>query len=179
MGEPIEDLYFNWLYAKVAYRRPSTPSTRYQSLLYFLHCTEFVWLVSGDDNRAEEGRELRREFLQESSIQLEESWMLLDCSVLEMLIAFSRRAEFNTDISAERWFWIMIDHLGLSDISDSTYSEQETADVLGPALENFIWRLYDRNGRGGLFPLRHPLEDQRKVEIWYQFCEYLVEQGLV
>jgi hypothetical protein len=178
MDEPIEDLYFNWLYAKVAYRKISTPSTRYQSLLYYLHRTEFVWLVSGDDNRAEEGQELRREFLYELNEDSEITWMDMGCSVLEMLIAFSKRAAFHTDESPESWFWVCIDNLGLSELYDSSYSDNKKAEIIGPVLEVFVWRMYDKLGRGGLFPLRRSDQDQSKVEIWYQFCEYLIDQNI-
>ena len=36
-------------------------------------------------------------------------------------------------------------------------------------------RLYDMHGNGGLFPLRKPSKDQRKVELWYQMSEYLLQ----
>lgn len=178
MSEPIEDAYFNWLYTKVAWREVYSPSIRYESLLYVLHCVEFAWIILGDDNRAEEGKELRKEFLREIHLdEDEDSWMVLGCSVLEMLIAFSRRAAFQTDKSSEEWFWIFMENLKLSEISDSAFDEE--AEKIGPIIDNLVWRRYDRFGRGGgLFPLRRSENDQRKVEIWYQFCEYLVEQGI-
>jgi hypothetical protein len=177
MGEPIEDEYFNWLYTKVGWRENYTPSTKYQSLLYLLHCTEFTWRLSGDDNRAEDGEDLRREFLREvSSRPGYDEWAYLPCSVLEMLIAFARRAEFQTTYSLREWFWIFIENLGLSDISDANYKEK--AELIGPILEAFIWRTYDEHGNGGLFPIKGSEHDQRKIEIWYQFCEYLIENEI-
>lgn len=175
--EPIEDLYFNWLYTKVAWSEVVTPSTTYQSLLYTLHCTEFVWRVSGDDNRAEDGRRLRHDFLRESFIRPDETWMFLDCSVLEMLIAFAYRCAFQTTTkSARDWFWIFLQNLGLSEISDSAFSSD--GHIIGPVLERFIWRLYDRRGRGGLFPMRMTNHNQREVELWYQFSEYIEDQHI-
>jgi hypothetical protein len=38
-----------------------------------------------------------------------------------------------------------------------------------------IWRTYDRRGHGGLFPLQRSNRDQRRVEIWYQLSEYLLQ----
>lgn len=179
MDEPIEDEYFNWLYAKVAYRRINTPSTRFESLLYFLHRTEFMWIISGDQNRAEEGQELRRQFLFEVHGESDTSWMELECSVLEMLIAFCRRAQFHTEIPAEEWFWVCMNNLGLGDISDAAYSDPNRSSIIGQVIEEFLDRQYAPDGRGGLFPLRNPPEDQRLVEIWYQFCAYLVDQDIV
>ena len=31
------------------------------------------------------------------------------------------------------------------------------------------------NGTGGLFPLKRPRVNQRRVEVWYQMSEYLME----
>jgi hypothetical protein len=176
MDEPIEDLYFNWLYAKVARKESYTPSNRYQSLLFYLHRTEFVWVLSGDDNRAEEGRNLRKEFLRVSNITVEEDWMDLTCSVLEMLIAFAQRAAYQTALTACEWFWIFMQNLDLSEITDSAYPAR--AHIIGPVVEDLIWRNYEYNGEGGLFPLTQPGSDQREVEIWYQFCEYLIDKDI-
>lgn len=178
MDEPIEDLYFNWLYSKVAWHDLHTPSTSYQSLLYALHTTEFVWLVTGDSNRAEDGRVLREEFLRELRCEVDDNWMDLNCSVLEMLIAFSRRCSIQTEsMSSNAWFWLFLENLTLSDISDGVYRSE--GHRIGPAVEAFVWRYYDQFGRnGGLFPLRYSQNDQTKVELWYQFSEYLVDTGI-
>jgi hypothetical protein len=176
MNEPIEDVYFNWLYTKVASVDVPTPSLTYWTLLRDLHATEFPWLVSGDDNRCLDGVELRREFNREVLIDYDPPWMMMGCSVLEMLIAFSRRAEFTTDISAREWFWIFLDNLGLKEQNDA---QQNISEYVAVVLDRFIWRTYRPDGSGGMFPLRYPERDQREVEIWYQFCEYLVDQELV
>ena len=177
MNEPIEEVYFNWLYAKVARVQNPTPSLTYYTLLRELHSTEFVWLVPGDDNRAEDGVGVRREFYHylHTKIDDEQPWFYLDCSVLEMLIAFSRRAAFQTDISDRDWFWRFLENLGLSELYDS---RNDTQQIASEVINTFVWRLYDRKGNGGLFPLSHTNNDQRRVEVWYQFCEYLVDQGL-
>ena len=121
MDEPIEDIYFNWLYSKVASVEVPTPSLTYWNLLRELHATEFVWLISGDDNRAADGVELRKEFHRMIQLELDQDlpWMMLGCSVLEMLIAFSRRASFQTDMPEREWFWIFLEHLGLADLNDA------------------------------------------------------------
>jgi hypothetical protein len=45
-------------------------------------------------------------------------------------------------------------------------------------LETFVWRNYDRKGVGGIFPLYRSRRDQRRVELWYQFNEYIEEYGI-
>ena len=175
VDEPIEEVYFNWLYSKVASVAVPTPSTSYWTLLRDLHATEFVWLLSGDDNRAEDGLDIRKEFLIESRLDQEPAWLDIGCSVLEMLIAFSRRASFETDRDPREWFWIFLTNLKLAELNDaSTGISQKVSDIL----DKFIWRTYQKNGLGGMFPLTNPVHDQRKVELWYQFSEYLVDQEL-
>lgn len=173
MKEPLENLYFNWLAAKVLNLRPPSGSDTYWELLKKLHRTEFVWMISGDDNRAEDGKELRKEFILEADIPDDPEWRTaIGCSVLEMLIAFAKRAEFQTDDAFPLWFWEFIRNLGLDRCTDSAFD----GDFVDLALEEFVWRTYQPNGNGGLFPIHNPGDDQRGVEIWHQFCEYLVDQ---
>ena len=174
MDERLENMYFNWLAAKVIRVENPTPSNSYEVLLKTLHNTEFVWLLSGDDNRAEDGKELRREFLIAGDFPDHEEWRTMyPCSVLEMMIAFSRRAEFNSEIPSQQWFWEMLDNLNLKDVNDaSAVDPLEIEDVL----THFMFRRYARDGDGGLFPLIRPHQDQTKLEIWQQFCDYLVDK---
>jgi len=61
MDVPIEEDYFSWLLAKVVL--PRSPHTdNYYGLLLVLHTVEFVWAIPGDQNRAEDGLELRLDF---------------------------------------------------------------------------------------------------------------------
>lgn len=177
MSEPLEHMYFNWLCSKVSRVQNPTPSLTYYNLLRVLHTTEFVWILDGDDNRAEDGKELRTEFLIEGDIPDHVEWRTqIPCSVLEMLISFSRRAEFNTQISAYDWFWIMIENLNLKEASDA--SDVDPLEVQD-TLDHFMWRRYRSDGDGGLFPLQYPPSDQTRVEIWHQFCDYLVDKDLL
>ena len=174
MDERLENMYFTWLAAKVIRVENPTPSLTFDTLLKTLHNTEFVWFLSGDDNRAADGKELRREFLIAGHFPDNEEWRKEPpCSVLEMMIAFSRRAEFNSEQPAHYWFWEMINNLNLNGANDaSDISPYDITEVL----EHFMWRQYPPNGDGGLFPLIEPQEDQTKVEIWYQFCAFVLEQ---
>jgi hypothetical protein len=172
--EPFENAYFNWLCAKVNYVMNPTPSLTYWNLLRALHNTEYVWILAGDDNRAEDGLELRREFIMEVETPDHPEWRRAPgCSVLEMLIAFSRRAEHMTGQKAKDWFWEMIDNLGLKEVNDG---HEATEEDIGEILYDFVWRQYEYNGHGGLFPLDDPTRDQQEVEIWYQFCDYLADK---
>lgn len=169
MVQPRNDPYFDWLARKVATRRRT--SQPYWNLLELMYHYEFVWKVMRDDNRAEDGRALRQEFLDELGEDGDPIFLSEPCSILEMLTAFAERASYQTDISRPDWFWRFVNTLGLGDLTDDNFNPEEAED----ALYNFVWRTYDYDGQGGLFPMRNPQHDQREVEIWYQFSEYLAE----
>lgn len=178
MDEPIEEVYFNWLYTKVLRTQGRTPSTSYRSLIFGLHSIPFQWLVTGDDNRVADGIDLRYVFLHELRIDAaeEQEWLELDCSVLEMFVALADRCAFQTALSSKDWIWLFLENLGLDHISERSY-EESSADIY-PTVIAFINREYYRNGRGGIFPLSHGSRDQRRVELWYQFSEYLVDKDI-
>ena len=171
MGEPIDEIYFKWLCAKII--NSLSCSHKDIDLLLNLHKTEFIWTISGDDNRAIDGQYLRMEFLGKTKLVPEEHFLNYTCSVLEMLIAFSRRASFQTDDPESEWFWLMIDNLGLREL-EGTDKENETD--FYEIIDTFVWREYSSHGHGGLFPLRSSDNDQKTIEILYQFFEYLNEK---
>ncbi len=170
--EPIEEAYFNWLCAKVV----SPYGQNHVGLMRILYSTEFVWLISGDKNRAEDGVELREYFLGETRHEADEAWFNLPCSILEVLVAFAKRASFQTDTPVLEWFWTFITNLELDVFVRLTRSEKPVVETI---LNEFMFRTYDSNGYGGLFPLNNPEYDQREVEIWYQFCAWVEEKELI
>ena len=176
MPEPIESVYFNWLRAKVT--DLDTPSYLYYDLMRLMYGMEFVWTHIGDRNRVEDGKELRQVFLNETGTQNERAWFEMPCSIFEVLVAFANRVSFETGTPVRDWFWTFMTNLQLIDFR--TISDPDDEATVLRILEIFVWRMYDPNGYGGLFPLREPKNvDQRSVELWYQWCEYLEDQGLV
>lgn len=170
----LDDQYLIWLYSQVAEVRTRKSSRTYWDLLRQLFCTEFVWFIPNDDNRAEDGRELRCEWMNEREISLDPDWFTLSCSFLEMLIGLSRRLAFETEGDVTYWFWHLVNNLGLLGFNDrSNFSPHEVEERTSAV----IWRTYDGAGNGGLFPLRSTDRDQRKVEIWYQLSEYLLQNA--
>lgn len=175
MKEPLDELYLKWLYGQVGSVKEKNPSRTYWRLLKHLYTKEFVWFIPNDDNRAEDGKDLRYVFVEEQKINpVDEGWYRLGCSLLEMLIGVSRRLAFETDNEALGWFWKLIENLGLEQFNDNVpYPEDKIEEILNTV----IFRTYTRNGHGGLFPLRRATKDQREREIWYQLCDYIFEQG--
>lgn len=170
----LDDQYFTWLYGLVADVKTRKGPRTYWNLLKKLFCTEFAWFIPNDDNRAEDGRELRFEWASSVDVNVDTHWVTLGCSFLEMLIGLARRLEFQTDRDSIFWFWHLIGNLGLLGHNDrSNFLE----DDVERRIDAVIWRTYDCDGNGGLFPLREPCKDQRKVEIWFQLSEYLLQDA--
>jgi hypothetical protein len=170
----LDDRYFRWLYGLVADVKIRKGPYTHWNLLRQLFSIEFVWFVPNDDNRAEDGRELRAEWASSVDAHVDPHWASLGCSFLEMLIGLSRRLDFQTEHDVVFWFWHLIGNLGFLGHNDrSNFCEEDVEDRVSVV----IWRTYDRDGNGGLFPLRCVRKDQRRVEIWSQMNEYLLQDG--
>ena len=139
MSEPLDELYFTWLYSQVGTVRLKNPSRTHWSLLRQLFKKEFIWIVPNDDNRVGDGRDLRHEFLHEKELDDEVTvdWLELGCSMLEMLIGLSRRLSFEADGEPQNWFWTLLDNVGLEIFSDSLHTPEQEVDEI---LDRIIWR---------------------------------------
>lgn len=173
MKRSLDQAYFYWLCGQVAVDDPH-PSRTYWRMLRTLYAKEFVWFVPNDDNRLADGRDLRYEFIEDRRYQgVSIDAIHNGCSMLELLIGLARRLSFEAEGEPRSWFWQLIENLDLEKFNDNTRLPEEAID---DALDQVIFRTYRRNGQGGLFPLNHPNEDQRNVEIWYQLCAYILER---
>lgn len=181
----INDEYFSWLYFKVK-KQPRT----YLKLSKFLHTIPFRWTVPNDDNRCEDGLNLRQLFVDEQGFDeghlVIRYFLKAPCTVLEVLIALAARLDFlmcelnDQENHEPRWFREMLENLGLAEYTDNYNSsvrfDEMTEQDIYRIVEVFMDRTYDSSGRGGLFPIKkRAKQDQRKVEIWYQMMLYLSE----
>lgn len=170
----INNEYFNWLCELVDIKRFSK-RVSYRKLLMRLHDIEFTWFVPYDDNRADDGIQLRRRFALVRDDSHLSDCILGPCSVLEMIAALAIRCEENIMDDAAmgnrtgQWFWGMIHNLGLSSMNDTNFDSEYVDDVVA----RFLNRDYEPDGKGGLFTVRHCDRDLRKVEIWCQLSWYL------
>jgi hypothetical protein len=177
--EPLDDRYFVWLYSQVASPDVGDRELSYWRLLKQLYEKQFVWFVSRDDNRTEEGKELRIAFLRQEGLtknDVDRNWVDIGCSFLELTIAMSRRLQFeiDPDSSLAYWFWeVLMENIGLRHYNDA--AEYQHCDV-DEILNRVIFRQYEPDGTGGFFPLQHPSQDQRGVELWYQLSAYAIEK---
>lgn len=169
---PLDDRYLTWLYSQVGDVKVRNKSRTYWDLLRQLYLKEFIWLIPNDDNRVQDGIALRYEWAEESDISPNQEWLEDGCSFLEMMIGLSRRLAFEGEGQPLTWFWHLIENLGLQHCTDRPLYNQSEVDE---RLDTVIWRLYEPDGTGGLFPMRHSRHDQTQVEIWYQMNEYLLD----
>ena len=173
MNKPLDELYLTWLYRQIDEVRLRHSSRTYWGLFKLLYTKEFIYLVSKDKNRVEDGKELRRRFAEEEGLyDIDPNWMELPCSMLELMIALADLLSFEADRTPRAWFWEMLQNLDLNAYNDrSRLPVREVNDIL----DRVIWRNYDRDGHGGFFPLKRAERDQRKIELWYQMSAYLIE----
>ncbi len=175
----LNNRYFRWMCQLVSDRR-YLRGRSYRRLLQFLHSVDFVYSIPMDGNREADGIDLRYRFGYENSYN--DSYIALNlddhpCSILEMMVALAIRCEENImddpDIGDRtgKWFWGMIENLGLTCMDDANYDQLYVSKVV----EHFLNRDYKKNGRGGLFTVKHSGYDLRTVEIWCQMCWYLDE----
>lgn len=172
----LDNLYLEWLYSNfIGAVSNRNPEKSYWELSRQLYETPFTWILPDDANRAERGKELRQQFINECNIQdVEINWLQLDCSVLEMLISLAGRASFEMWGEPGDWFWDFIKNLGLHEYNDLIYSKAIMREV-DAVVRRWLDREYDKNGVGGLFPLKNANQDQTKLNIWYQLQAYLLE----
>lgn len=180
----INEEYFEWLYSKVCdtcsrvneerYDRFSEGHT-FRKLLSYLHSIEFVWDIPMDGNRAEDGISLRYHFTYEMGYDdCVSEYIEGPCSILEMMVALAIGMENIMDDPrlgdrTGQWFWSMIVSLGLSGMYDRNFKEG----VAERAIERFLNREYEPNGRGGLFTIRNCPDDLRDYDILVQRNWYL------
>lgn len=157
--------------------RLDLPKNRnYRKLLWTLYKTPFKWIHPMDENRELDGFELRKEYLRDFP-----NSSLNGCSdysnVLEVLLAFSRRIEIDimgepgNDI-IERWFWLMLDNLGLLYFDDFNFDNAKVDRILS------IWldRKFSKSGKGNIFLTKKVDRDLRTEEYWWQMQHYMAEK---
>lgn len=157
--------YYDWLVSQI-----HIPNGKdYGDLFSRMHNLEFVWTVPNDDNRVQDGADLRYEFAGDRKHEIN----LPGVTFLEVLVGLSRRTAFTAGGDADKWAWRLLKNLRLTKMS--TPLTEEKSQMIDDILDSVIWRTYAADGRGGFFPLNQPQEDQRKIEIWYQMNKYVIE----
>lgn len=166
--------YKKWLLDQINFNKRT-----YSKLMDFLHNRPFEYYIKRDENRAEDGVDLRIRFSKETDINPEDEFIFSqeEPKVLEVLIALAIRVDLEYigdpgDPNPGAFFWEMCCNLGLDDFTNR-YFDWEHVDVI---LDGWLTRSFDRNGEGSIFPIRNPKRDQREIEMWSQLQGYLSEK---
>jgi len=175
--EEIKADYFSWLCDFIIFDGIDF-RYNYSNLLNKLYDFDFLIKMTRDGNRESDGVELRYNYGTDFDIRQPIIASYLDnrcSSMLEMMIALAIKCEGmmlnpNEDYATGKWFWIMIDNLGLTQYNDDNFNELEVEEILW----RFIDRKYDPDGKGGLFHL-HSKVDLRGIEIWTQMLWFVNE----
>lgn len=168
------DPYFDWLCIL-------TENRGYTKLASSLHGQIFRPALEMDTNRGVDGLQLRVEFMNEHG-----AWGSSSnrgpCTMLEFLVGLAKRMSFLTGGEGNHgqtgyYFWKMIENLGLGKLDDDHWEIMNGDFFVEDACYRINQRKYDRNGYGGIFPLKRPNGDQRKTEIWYQMNAWMIENS--
>lgn len=162
--------YISWLSKQIEPNR----QRNFDELFHIMHEKTFVYTMANDDSRIQDAHDVRLDYFRNFKVKSYVSTDILGpISVLEILIALSRRMGFMTSSEPSGWAWVLLKNLELSRYSGRV--TRKRAEEIDEILERLIWRHYGPDGGGGFFPLAWPEEDQRKVELWYQMAAYLAE----
>lgn len=175
MTSPIEQDYFQWLTSQI--ELPTDNRHTYNDLFTRMYETEFVWHIPHDDDRVQDGLDLRSQFMHQTQRKRSSDLDAIihkGASVLEVLIALSIRVAFTAGGHAPSWAWTLIENLNLDQASDPLTAGK--ANRVEEILERLIWRTYQRDGQGGFFPIEGWVDpDQTKIDIWSQMNIYVNE----
>lgn len=169
----IEKIYFKWLVGFIGY------DSNYSMVLEDLFNKEFIWLIDYDENLAENGKSLRDDFYYSSDTNQKLVEMYGDiegpCSVLEMMVKLAIDCEETIMTDGEhdntpKWFWIMMDNLGLNDYDNSSYNEEKVDEIV----EIFMSRRYDNYGNGNIFRFKNRVTGLKNMDIWIQLNQFLI-----
>jgi hypothetical protein len=174
----IKNSYIDWMCEMVSLS--DTLKEKYSKLIDYIFEKPFEWPIEQDYNRAFEGSRLREVFCVAFDISIDEFYNRcvvksgVNVSILEVLIALGVRCHdmSNPELAENTsWFMVFLKNLGLDCYDDSNFYVKDIDNIL----EKFVNRKYDKDGNGGLFPLKNTKKDQRSIELWYQMCFYLGE----
>ena len=174
----LSQRYFCWLYDQVFTVRDSDSQLSYLKLCDIMHQKLFNAIIPQDINRNADGSELRNEFIKEmdvvTGLATWDELLASDASIFEVLIGISKRADFMVDRTVGWWFKQFLINLGLVHLNDKRILPTDMWRI-ERKLNRFNDRAYGPSGRGGIFPLEIPNQDQRNVELWLQMSAYMTE----
>lgn len=168
--------YLNWLYDLVC---TDSKTASYHELFGALYGTKYYYIHPLDENRIYDGLDMRKIYASKrrNSEKVFDIINSLPCSVLEVMVGTCYRCEntiaTNSDFGDRtgQWFWVMIKNLGLEGLADGRFDERK----FNRAMDIFLNRKYDHDGKGGPFYIRNSKRDMRELDLWMQFNIFLTD----
>lgn len=150
-------------------------------MVTMLHGIDFKPCMERDENRAGDGIQLRVDFMNAHG-PFGSATNRGPCTMLEFLVSLAGKMNFlmyeeDNPHRTEWYFWKLIRNLGLRKFTDDHWDECHGEFFVEDACDRVLNRKYMYDGDGGLFPLRHPQQDQTMVEIWGQMHAWLGENS--
>lgn len=179
--DDIKKEYFNYLcfIADINSEQDS-----YFLLANDLHKHHFYSVIPNDDNRINDGKNLRQDFKEKSDF-IDYDCIDGPCTFFEFLIGLSYRMAFILEDTQDeqkigKYFHELLKNCGLDEATDDNYySIDFDHSIVGSIIDRILERRYKKDGSGGLFPIKtwkNGDKDQRETEIWYQMARYLDER---
>lgn len=160
--------YFSWLLEQVGY---IYEGQSYQSMLYFLHETSFVYVLELDRDRWFDGNHLKERFANEYGYYPDDD----GCSLLEMLVAMCvREHEDVLQDGVTEWqkvlFWEIMKNLDLVNYPDDYFIQNDVYRIV----VNLMNRDFSENGEGSIFH-RSPSRriNYRNQPFWLQLSWFV------
>lgn len=173
----IKEDYFEYLCDMICDKRHR--KSDYISLFELLHSVPFEVIIEKDDGRETDGRYLRWHFCygnEELEEYYSDAWKLERASVLEVLIGISERLEAQIGDSMvgnhiNDRFWMLISNLDLEKFDEKSFDRKKIKEKI----RFWMYRKYDKNGKGSIFPVTKSDKNLKNEEIWTQMCLWILE----
>lgn len=185
----VQEKYFNWLIG-IIYPFSDKELFKYKNLCEVLDSIEFRLPSKHDTSdvkRILDAMDIRYDFI--GYLASEGVYIpIQDCrnmfknnkpSVFEVLISLARQIKYNDEYNTSNWFWIMIANLRINLIKDDVFEKEpkEYKEIIEIVIDRWMYRKFNSDGEGSLFPLKDTDIDQTKLDIWSQMEAYLAERG--
>lgn len=179
-AQELDALYLAWIEMELL-----SPSDRdnYHGLLSHLHDIPFYWTLWSDENRAGDAHDIRsNEFLSFVHYRIKDrigeiwlgQWATATPSVLEVLLAISRRWSFYFEKPASFFFAVMLNNLNYQQFIGKVLTEP-LKDIVRRDMDNWMNHRFPPNGAGTPFPINAVLANQSALDIWGQMNSYSLE----
>ena len=179
--ESLENDYKKWLVLE----KLKIKKCKHNMLFEQLYNTDFIYILDEDQNRYKDGTYLRVDYINSLGIDVDYNVELLyskPCNVLEMLISLVVRMDRDyvgdpENPNPAELFYQLLFNLNLLQYYDIVYSRdcEAAKNEVNKVLETWMWRRFNKDGEGSIFPLRRTFKNQKLNDIWSQMNEYLCE----